>query len=747
MSATLSAKQMRSLLQSISSDPQLKQSKDSILLAEDQYPESLDAIFTRLTTPTTLQNTMHLLQWNRKKESTEYDAALRTSTIINQDYLRNTYQLVPTSDNPWDTNTFRQWKYFITNLCLSAVQDALKSGEYSKNLQYLFSPDKSEETTGAARKSKTNVQGLLLYHPILLASPWQAPDDLDKQITALLATNEPIIVARSLKEDGHTAYDKDNALKQLEVLATSIKSTLTRIYTLTSHSFHVLLRDLIPRGRNDRSNLFTHIKGARTDHILNLRAHHNGKRKAGAAAMTVAQLKPHSAAHTLQFIEDEYVEKDDDAAHYTWNDILNAVRTPKTTLFAWVDSFTLRALRYSETVKTITGVRRTKINKLIAKQITDDEKLTISTLNSAYTAIVIQEGAYEYHELVKLLAQNVTSFTRLYQPVEHPRIHRYLRTRARRHGTIPEFMQSASKGKKGKPAPKRRTNPTQPQRAWSYLQDNSPSTLVSPPPYAKGKGKGDSKGKGKGKPKGKGKSSSKGKSFSKGGWSNPKGKSKGLDPKGKGIPKGNSFIQGRFPNQAQTTPAAGTPAPIRCHFCHALGHIKPNCRKYLALQHSDQYQTRHTHDQKYQLIYDHLEDSVLAPRQCLYCADTECDGTNCQSTFDHQDFHEASTFFTATINPLVINAKLDRPLDSHAPQTAANYAYEADDWGEHDESYEQELYSQEYEHDLWDTEDANQDEDYHEEYTAEHEEAEHEDDQGASPDSEDQDEDDQGNYD
>jgi hypothetical protein len=66
---------------------------------------------------------------------------------------------------------------------------------------------------------------------------------------ALLATNEPVIVARSLKEDGHTAYDKDNALKQLEVLATSIKSTLTRIYTLTSHSFHVLLRDLIPRGR------------------------------------------------------------------------------------------------------------------------------------------------------------------------------------------------------------------------------------------------------------------------------------------------------------------------------------------------------------------------------------------------------------------------------------------------------------------------------------------------------------------
>ncbi len=267
----------------------------------------------------------------------------------------------------------------------------------------------------------------------------------------------------------------------MEVLTTSIKSTLTRIfYTLTSHSFHVLLRDLIPRGRQDKSNLFSHIKGARTDHILNLRAHHNGKRKTGAEELTVEQLKPHSAAHTLQFIEEEYVEKDDDAAHYTWNDILNAVRTPKTTLFAWVDSFTLRTLRYSETIEKITGVRLTKINKIIAKQITDDEKLTISTLNSAYSAINIQEGAYEYNELVKLLAQNVTSFTKAYQPAEHPRIHRYLRTRARKHGAVPEFMQSSSKGIKGKQMVKRKPNPAQPQRAWSYLQDNSPSTLISP---------------------------------------------------------------------------------------------------------------------------------------------------------------------------------------------------------------------------------------------------------------------------
>jgi hypothetical protein len=41
MASILNAKPMRSLLQSIHADPQLRQSKDSILLAEDQYPETV----------------------------------------------------------------------------------------------------------------------------------------------------------------------------------------------------------------------------------------------------------------------------------------------------------------------------------------------------------------------------------------------------------------------------------------------------------------------------------------------------------------------------------------------------------------------------------------------------------------------------------------------------------------------------------------------------------------------------------
>jgi hypothetical protein len=106
MAEALNAKQMRQLLQSISTDPQLKQSKDSILLAEDQYPDSLDTIFTRLTAPTTLQNTISLLKWNRKSGGTNYDAELKAITINSQDYIRTTYQFTPTAESPWDTYSY-----------------------------------------------------------------------------------------------------------------------------------------------------------------------------------------------------------------------------------------------------------------------------------------------------------------------------------------------------------------------------------------------------------------------------------------------------------------------------------------------------------------------------------------------------------------------------------------------------------------------------------------------------------------
>jgi hypothetical protein len=187
---------------------------------------------------------------------------------------------------------------------------------------------------------------------------------------------------------------------------------------MASQSFHVLLRELIPRARADQSHLFTHLNGARTEHIINLRAHHAKTRASTLPALSGEELKPHSAEHTLNFLLEEYVELDDDAPHYTWSNILTATRQPRVALYAWVDSFTLLALRYGETVKKITNTRQVKINRTVSKQITDDEKLVISTINPSYSAVVMNSGKYTFTDLVKILAQNATSFTKKYIPTE-----------------------------------------------------------------------------------------------------------------------------------------------------------------------------------------------------------------------------------------------------------------------------------------------------------------------------------------
>ncbi len=441
---------------------------------------------------------------------------------------------------------------------MSAVQDALKSGDNAKGVQHLFAPDRSDKSKGAIHNTRNNVQGMLLYHSILLNSPWQAPDDLDKQIAEMLKINEPAIVARSEKDDGHTSYDKDNAIKALDILTTSIKQSLLRIYTMASQSFHVLLRELIPRARADQSHLFTHLKGARTEHIINLRAHHAKTRANTLPALSTEELKPHSAEHTLKFLMDDYVELDDDAPHYTWSNILTATRQPRVALYAWVDSFTLLALRYGETVKKITNTRQVKINRTVSKQITDDEKLVISTINPSYSAVVMNSGKYTFTDLVKILAQNATSFTKKYIPTEHPRITRYLHALSLKYRDVMESITQGPKGKgKGKPIKKQKVQDGT-QRAWVYVTESDAPGLSAPPPFQKGKGyqggKGKSKMGSKGKGPRKGKSSSVPKGKGKG-----KGKSKGL--KGKRAPKGKSLAHGLIPSLPSfNTQAAAQPS-------------------------------------------------------------------------------------------------------------------------------------------------------------------------------------------
>jgi hypothetical protein len=213
--------------------------------------------------------------------------------------------------------------------------------------------------------------------------------------------------------------------------------------------------------------------------------------------------------------------------------------------------------------------------------------------------------------------------------------------------------------------------------------------------FGKGKGK-DGKGRGKG---------------SKGGKGMGKGKGKG---KGQGHAPGLGLQLPVQASSSSTSSSAIKPntnlADVTCYFCHQKGHYKSQCPKWLALRSSSAYQ--HTRQQApwLGLILDHLEDAVFAPDSCcLWCADCNCDGTNCGSTFDPQDFQEATSLFMQQLQPLVANSKLDRPLDSHPPLSRELMLtrLETDDWGDiyedtqeeyQDQDYWQEQHQQEHEH-------------------------------------------------
>jgi hypothetical protein len=71
-------------------------------------------------------------------------------------------------------------------------------------MKYLFQPDKKDETKTELHNTKNNVQGLLLYYPILIDSLWQEPEDIDAKVRCLLQTTEPLLMARAEKEDDGT---------------------------------------------------------------------------------------------------------------------------------------------------------------------------------------------------------------------------------------------------------------------------------------------------------------------------------------------------------------------------------------------------------------------------------------------------------------------------------------------------------------------------------------------------------------
>ena len=718
---SMHSNQITELVKRVSHDHKLQRTEDTSLLSEERYPMDLNPLFEGLSKPTSLQDAASLLQWDRAKASGVLDKVSYEKAKAEQNNLRRTLQLTPDTDNPWEKVQYQDWKDKITLICLSAVQKVVMIGINHKNpLSWIYSP-KMVDPSKTKRNQDDNIEGLQYLHPMLLNSPWEEPAKLDDLLIDLIRERDPISTAQALSTD---PVESNKGRTKIRADLAAMKQALRRIYKLNSDTFHTFLLDLIPRAREGKSHLFTRIKAEREQHLVRQRVY-RAATSGTAVVLTKRQAKAHSALHTLEFIEQNYVRNNENSVHILWTQILLHTREPMMNIYNWVVSFEQPLRRLTQCQgSNLDKAQHGRLRTLIAKQITDAEKLKITTIDTALTADMVDKGMYDLDDLKTLLATHISRFDTVYEPSANSRIMRYLRTRARDFQIEPPAFSKAKhkvKGK-GKTAPAqgaKRPHPV-PQRQWrtpeQYVQVNNSCTNAhcismntahthsfedcrnKAPRFAM-IGKGKSNGKGKGKDV---------KGRVKGGKGNPKGKGLRKGFKGGHASKGaGASTSLQLPLQATASSASATSshtntAGVKCYFCHQTGHYKSQCPKWQTLRSSPSYQHTRQQTPRLGLIFDHLEDAVFAPDQsCLWCTDSLCDGTNCASTFEPNDFHDATVLFMQQLQPLVANAKLDRPLDSNPPLSRELMftRLAPDDWGDVTDDTRHEHYDQGYSED------------------------------------------------
>jgi hypothetical protein len=246
---------------------------------------------------------------------------------------------------------------------------ALQTYEDNTNIKYLFSA--SEKPLSAVQRAdQRNVQGLILFNPIILDSPWEKSSTQDQDIIKLLEEKAPLIMAKARPASATTVLTSHEMQIQnnaVDAMKSSLKLLLARIQKVTSHTFHVFLWELIPGAKVGRSLLFTRIVEHRNQYLTATRSKKN--------------IKPYSAMDTLKFIEDFYVQSNENSVHIAWTAILSHTRELLQPLYQWQASFDSLARKYEQSkTKGLVKTELRKLKVLIAKQITDDEKVILAGL-------------------------------------------------------------------------------------------------------------------------------------------------------------------------------------------------------------------------------------------------------------------------------------------------------------------------------------------------------------------------------
>jgi hypothetical protein len=257
MKPDITTKSAYKLLQQLESDPQLHSVEDTSILKDEQYPVSFEPSIINLKDNIPLTSAVMILRWNEATDSSNLTKdQLQRMKTQRQKTIRN-LGLNPTVDNPWDKIKFNFWKERVTNICLGAAQAAFQTYDDASTLKFLFTASDKANTV-VQRAAQINVQGMLLFHPILLKAPWEVSSSIDADIDSLIQEKSPLVHVRANSMGPWLMYElqlQQNARQQILSMESSLKLLLERIQKFTSHTFHVFLRDLIPGAKLGRSLL------------------------------------------------------------------------------------------------------------------------------------------------------------------------------------------------------------------------------------------------------------------------------------------------------------------------------------------------------------------------------------------------------------------------------------------------------------------------------------------------------------
>jgi hypothetical protein len=305
---SFTSRSVEKLLQSLNNDPRLQALDNTTILSDEQYPIAFDALIMRIKDPITLTTTVDTLNYDDASTQAQCIPAIMR-TQLKEKQVKDLLQLNPTVDNPLDELTYSHWIHRVTNICLDAAQMALMAVDTSPGMNYLFAPSITADNT-VRRGDKRNVEEQLLYHTMLLKSPWELPVNYRDQVLDLMAEKDPYLITRSQPDpnypyddwgEEYISSDRHKALQSIQTTKSSIVVLLNRIHKFTSHTFHVLIRELIPGAKADKSNLFTMIKEHRNQYMIQARENGN--------------LVPYTAKNTLDFIQDKFVKTNANTAH------------------------------------------------------------------------------------------------------------------------------------------------------------------------------------------------------------------------------------------------------------------------------------------------------------------------------------------------------------------------------------------------------------------------------------------------